>query len=202
MQEGLKKVLYFLGTLDDPDIDWMVKNGVRQHIPAQTQIIREGWFSEWLYFILDGELSVTSERARGEIARLGPGDVLGEISFVDSRPPSATVTAVTESVVGAVPIEALERKLKHDAPFAARFYKSIAVALADRVRATSVLGLRPRFQAEEDADVEVPTHLLDVISMAGTRFADMQKRAWGGASPAGSAAAPQQPPGGVMGVRE
>ena len=190
MPEGLKKVLYFLGTLVDQDIDWMVRNGVRQNIAARTQIIREGRFVEWLYFILAGEFSATAERARGEIARLTAGEVLGEISFVDSRPPSATVTAITDSVVGAVPIEALEHKLKRDAPFAARFYKAIAVALADRLRVTSVLGLRSNVKEAGETDDEVPTHLLDVISMAGVRFADMQKRAWGSGGPMDSATAP------------
>ena len=61
MAEGLKKVLYFLGTLDDRDIDWLVRNGVREAIPAQTPIIREGHAIERLYFTLAGEFSVTSE---------------------------------------------------------------------------------------------------------------------------------------------
>src|SRR5207245_5371051 len=114
----------------------------------------------------------------------------GEISFVDSRPPSATVTAITDSVVGAVPIEALEHKLKRDAPFAARFYKAIAVALADRLRVTSVLGLRSNVKEAGETDDEGPTHVLDVISMAGVRFADMQKRAWGSGGRMDSATAP------------
>jgi CRP-like cAMP-binding protein len=202
MPQGLKKVLCILGTLDDRDIDWIVRNGVRQNIPAETQIIREGRFSEWLYFVLAGEFTVTSDRAKGEIARLTAGEILGEISFMDARPPSATVTAMTDSVVGAVLIEALERKLGRDAPFAARFYKSIGVALADRLRVTSVMGLIPRAGEVAATDVEVPTHLLDVISMAGVRFADMQKRAWGDDGPKGSATGSQQSAGGVIGVRK
>ena len=202
MAEGLKKVLYFLGTLDDQDIDWMVRNGVRQTIPAQTEIIREGRFVEWLYFILGGEFSVRSARVRGEITRLTTGEILGEISFVDSRPPSATVAAIVDSVVGAVPIDALERKLGRDTPFAARFYKAIAVALADRLRVTSVLGLRPPVAEDQDTDIEVPTHLLDVMSMAGERFADMQKRAWGGSGPIGSGPGSQETPGRLIGIRE
>ena len=202
MPEGLKKVLCFLGTLDDQDIDWIVRNGVRQNIPAETQIIRQGRFSEWLYFVLAGEFTVTSERAKSEIARLTAGEILGEISFVDSRPPSATVTATMDSVVGAVPIEALERKLERDAPFAARVYRSIAVALADRLRVTSVMGLKPRTEDDQDTDAEVPAHLLDVMSMAGVRFADMQKRTWGGGGPKGSATGPQEASGGVIGVRK
>jgi CRP/FNR family transcriptional regulator, cyclic AMP receptor protein len=178
MPQGLKKVLYFLGTLDDRDIDWLVRNGVREKIPAQTAIIHEGKNLERIYFTLAGEFSVTSVASKVEIARLTTGEILGEISCLDSRPPSATVTTTQESVVGAVTLEALSRKLERDPAFAARFYKSIAVALADRLRVASVLGLRPRTDRDLSSD-EVPPDMLDTLSMAGARFAEMQRRTWG-----------------------
>jgi CRP-like cAMP-binding protein len=176
-ERGLKKALYFLGVLDDQDVDWMVRNGERKTVPAQGKIITEGQASNSVYFILSGEFSVTSARSGGEVARLTAGEILGEISFVDSRPPSATVVAVTDSVVGAVPVEALERKLEKDPRFASRFYKAIAVALADRLR----VGTSPSASAPstEDDDDALAPHLLDSISMAGTRFADIQRRPWG-----------------------
>jgi len=181
MATGLKKVLYFFGVLDDQDVDWMVRNGVRKQISARSRIITEGDQTDWLYFILAGEFSVTSSKAPGEIARLTPGEILGEISFVDSRPASANVSAVTDSVVGAVPVEALERKMHKDPHFAARFYKAIAVALADRLRVGSSSSGKTSVAADQD-DADVAPHLLDSIAMAGTRFADIQRRPWGEAA--------------------
>jgi CRP/FNR family transcriptional regulator, cyclic AMP receptor protein len=200
MSESLKKVLYFLGILDDGDVDWVTTHGVRQNVPVNTEIIREGHRTDWLYFILAGEFSVTSKRTSTEIARLTAGEILGEISFVDSRPPSGTVTATKPSVVGAVPIELLARKLERDLGFAARFYKAMAVALADRLRLTSILGLRPRV-ANEDETEEMPSHLLDIMSIAGSRFAEMQKGTWGGSTPLASGV-PDQTPGPLIGSRE
>jgi len=179
MAGAFKKVLYFLGTLDDQDIEWMVRNGVKRSIPATTRIIQEGQPTEFLFFILSGEFSVTSERGKAEIARLTAGEILGEISFVDSRPPSATVTATTDSVVGAIPDAALEGKLSRDLAFASRFYRSIAVALADRLRARNLLGIKSSPASSMDDDLEVPPHLLDTMSMAGMRFSEMQRRHWG-----------------------
>jgi len=179
MSAAYHKVLYFLGTLDDQDIDWMVRNGVKKPVAAGTRIIREGQPTEFLFFILAGEFSVTSGRSKAEIARLTAGEILGEISFVDSRPPSATVTAVSDAMVGAVSDAALERKLGQDLAFAARFYRSIAVALADRLRAGNLLGIKSAPAAAADESLEVPAHLLDTMSMAGMRFADMQRRHWG-----------------------
>lgn len=46
-----------------------------------------------IYIVLQGEMTV-SVAGRGQIARLGSGEIVGEISFVDARPPSATVVAL------------------------------------------------------------------------------------------------------------
>jgi CRP/FNR family cyclic AMP-dependent transcriptional regulator len=175
---GLKKVLYFFGTLDDQDIDWMVRNGTRKVVPDKTRIITEGQATDWLYFILSGEFSVTSSRASGEIARLGEGEIIGEISFVDSRPTSANVTAVGQATVGAVSVDILERKLARDPSFASRFYKAIAVALADRLRVGPSSSGKTAVAASQ-GDRDVAEHLMDSISIAGTRFADIQRRPWG-----------------------
>jgi CRP/FNR family transcriptional regulator, cyclic AMP receptor protein len=179
MSIGLKKVLYFLGVLDDQDIDWIVWNGERRSIAAGVRILEEGQPAEFLFFILSGEFSVTSGRRKTEVARVTAGEVLGEISFVDSRPASASVTATTASVVGAVPVPALDKKLGQDLAFAARFYKSIGVALADRLRAQNLLDVSSGPVTAVADDTEVPPHVLDSISMAGTRFSNMQRRHWG-----------------------
>ena len=99
--------------------------------------------TEWLYFVLDGALVVHTPAAP-RIAVLKAGDVVGEISFVDARPPVASVRAEVESKVGAVPRAVLSAKLRDDVGFAARFYRALAVFLADRLRTTtSHLGTAP-----------------------------------------------------------
>ena len=75
-----------------------------------------------------------------------------------------------------VPVSSLERKMDRDTAFASRFYKAIAVALADRLRVGAPQG--GKGGGGED-DMDVPSHLLDTIAIAGTRFADLQRRSWG-----------------------
>ncbi|MBZ5604300.1 MAG: cyclic nucleotide-binding domain-containing protein [Acidobacteriia bacterium] len=55
-------------------------------------LIREGQPIEWLYILLDGRL-VVSLGSGQQVAVLDSGEIVGEISFVDSRPPNASVTA-------------------------------------------------------------------------------------------------------------
>lgn len=133
----MRKVLFFLGELTDQDIDWLITTGQRQEIPLATTLITEGKTVDTLYIVLDGELIVSTAAMGGkEVARLGSGEVVGEMSFVDSRPPSATVTADEEAVVFAIPRALLAEKLHQDDGFAARFYRALAAFLSSRLRTT------------------------------------------------------------------
>lgn len=176
----MRKALYFLGILDDRDMDWMIRNGQKMTVAPGTHLIEQGKATDFLYFVLDGAFVVYT-RTAPRIAVLKAGEVVGEISFVDSRPPVAGVRAEVESKVGAIPRSALTKKLQQDVGFAARFYQSIAVFLADRLRTTTgSLGTQePQLdESIEDTD-ELATHLMANISMAGFRFAEMQRRHWG-----------------------
>ena len=114
-----------------------------------------------------------------EVARLRPGEIVGEMSFVDSRPPSATVQAVEPSSVLAIPRLGLAARLIQDAPFAARFYRAIAVFLSDRLRSTvGLLGYGSGQTLEDQASYadEIDTAVLDNVSLAGARFDILQRR--------------------------
>jgi CRP-like cAMP-binding protein len=108
-----------------------------------------------------------------EIAKLLAGEIVGEISFVDSRPPSASVKAVVDSQVLALPKAALRAKLQRDLGFASRFYLSLATFLADRLRLADARlsagqkGVEGGFQ--EDLD-ELPVEMLENIALASARF--------------------------------
>jgi CRP/FNR family transcriptional regulator, cyclic AMP receptor protein len=51
-----------------------------------------------------------TEHTAGEIAWLGVGEVVGEMSFLDAAPPSATVTALGDGLALFLDKEALARK--------------------------------------------------------------------------------------------
>jgi CRP/FNR family cyclic AMP-dependent transcriptional regulator len=176
----MRKALYFLGILDDSDLDWMIRHGKKMSLAPGTVLIEQGKSTEWLYWILQGRFEVYTNVAP-HIALLQVGDVVGEISFVDSRPPTASVRAECESKVGAIPRDLLADKIRSDVGFASRFYQSIAAFLADRLRAEVAKGGSRRLKLEEsiEDEDELASHLLSNVSMAGTRLAEMQKRAWG-----------------------
>ena len=174
----MRKVLFVLGQLSDSDMEWIIGVGSRHSVRAGDIVICEGRDIDMVYLVLDGKLSVL-ERGDLEIARLGCGEIVGEMSFVDGRPPSATVRALTDSVLFAIPRRALASKLEADQGFAARFYRALAVFLSQRLRDTvQHLGYGSGVALEEDVDYsdELNPAVLDTVHLAGARFDRMLKR--------------------------
>ena len=61
--------------------------------------------------------SVKGANEKINIAILGPGEIVGEMSFVDARPPSATVKALEDSTVFSLSKPRLNAKLAADPGF-------------------------------------------------------------------------------------
>ncbi|RCK74075.1 MAG: hypothetical protein OZSIB_1066 [Candidatus Ozemobacter sibiricus] len=176
----MKKVLFILGELADSDVEWLIRRGKRRTVPQGAILVQEGKPIESLFIVVDGQFSVTLQALNNrEIARIGAGEILGEISVIDSRPPSATVTARLESRVLEIARPDLLKALQTDTGFAARFYRAMAVFLADRLRGTiGVLGYGASTHLEEDKEYqdEIDTAVLDQVSLAGARFETILRR--------------------------
>jgi len=166
----MRKALYILGSLDDGDIEWMAEHGAREHIRRGDTLVRENVPINSLYILLEGKLSVRVGGNPGnEIAALLPGEIVGEISFIDNRKPTASVIALEDSRVFALDRALLSVKLARDPAFASRFYRAIASFLADRLYMTTArLGYGSPGQ-DVDADT-IEDSMMDEISLATIRF--------------------------------
>lgn len=170
----MRKVLYILGELNDEDVEWMAATGRRRVAETAPEVlIREGEPAADLYFVLAGHC-VVSVAGVGDVARLGTGEVVGEMSFVDSAPPSATVTTEPGAVVLALPKREMHLRLKQDIGFAARFYRAMAIFLADRLRSANTRGKTQASLGDRGiVEDELDEGLLDNVSLAGARFEQM-----------------------------
>ena len=167
----MRKVLYILGELDDTDLQWLLDAGSARTVAGDTEIIREGEPLDDLFIVVGGELSV--RKAEREIARLGSGEVVGEMSLLDSRPPSATVVAAADALVFAIPQRSLRSKLDQDTAFAARFYRALCTFLANRLSRTDIMvgaGARRVIEDEPEAEEEISPDALQNVALAGARF--------------------------------
>jgi CRP-like cAMP-binding protein len=120
--------LYILGQLSDADVDWMARTGKRIKHVKGTQLIKFGVRLDQVFLVLDGELSIQTNKGF-ELAKVRSGEILGEMSLVDSRPPSASVVVVQDAFVLTLEKSAIQEKLDTDSGFASRFYRSIAIFL-------------------------------------------------------------------------
>jgi CRP/FNR family transcriptional regulator, cyclic AMP receptor protein len=176
----MRKALLFLGILNDSDVDRMIAIGTKQVVPTGTILIREGKLIESIFIVLDGAFAVTTASLGAkQIAHLKAGEILGEMSFVDSRPPSASVTALENSWVLNIPRNRLAEVIDQDVHFASRFYKAIAVFLSDRLRSTvGLLGYSQTKGLEQERVYvdEIDADTLDNLELAGARFDLLQKK--------------------------
>ena len=80
--------------LTDAELKLIADHGTAVHIPAHWGLIWEKTPADKAYIILSGEVSV--RKGRDEIARLGPGDTVGESAIVGHRLRTASVVSVTD----------------------------------------------------------------------------------------------------------
>ena len=174
----MRKVLYILGHLSDEDVEWMAQAGQRVTVAAGTELIRQGGPRvDRIYIVLDGTLGVAVDKL-GKIAQLEVGEVIGEMSFLDASPPSATVQAESGSTLLALDKRDIEARIQANPGFGARFYKALAIFLADRLRGTVRhfgYGETGSLAGDELMEDELDENVLDSVSLAGTRFEMMMK---------------------------
>lgn len=174
----MRKVLFIFGELSDSDVEWMSDTGQVRNLQAGEPLIQAGRPVSDLSLVLRGELSVTA--GGREIARLDEGEIVGELSFLDARPPYASVLAAAASVVLAVPHAAIHARFARDPGFAARFYRSLGIFLASRLRQTvgqlGVLDSDDRLAEEETSIDEIDPEVLDRSALAGHRFERLRAR--------------------------
>ena len=124
--------------------DWTLVESKAKRISVKLcqEIIKEGARLDYLYILQYSPYRVGFGGARGTtsravIATLTAGDVCGEMAFLGDRTATAAVVAKDEVEVDAILAEDLRQLVAVFPAFGARFYRSLAVILAQRLRQTS-----------------------------------------------------------------
>lgn len=91
VEETLRKVPLF-GNLNAKHLKGLSRWTTTRSYGAGQQIVQEGQTGLGLYCIDSGRVKVV--KGDREIRTMGPGESFGELSLLDDRPRSATVTAV------------------------------------------------------------------------------------------------------------
>ena len=167
----MRKALQIMGILNDSDVQWLSENGSRVSVPPGQTLIRSGEMPTSVFILLEGRLSVQAKSR--QVASLYSGEIVGEISFADSRPPSTSVLAAEGCKVLAIPRPRLSARLGANSGFAARFYRSLALIMADRLRTATALldsGGAPLSAEELEESEELDLDQMEAAAMAAVRF--------------------------------
>lgn len=136
----LETALRFLA---QDEIDLLFEPDARRLYPAGEAVIAKGERRQALYVVRRGT-AVIDAGAETPV-QLGPGDVFGELSFLSNEGANASVVAAEELEVGVLERDRLYRLLERAPDLAGRFYHSLAVLVANRLRAAraQLASLRP-----------------------------------------------------------
>ena len=84
-----------LSELSQNHLDWIFDNGVQQQVDTHDVVILEGSHPDAIYFVLKGVVGIYSKSAADrQIAVLGPGEIIGEMSFLMDCRATASVVAL------------------------------------------------------------------------------------------------------------
>ena len=100
-------------------------------------LLKEGTLTDSIYFIVNGLFEILVRDANGREQRLGqcgPGQIIGETSWLNELPAIATVRAIESSTVLSLSTSILDQKLASDTTFALHFYKALARLQSERLR--------------------------------------------------------------------
>jgi CRP-like cAMP-binding protein len=122
--------------------DWVLIQAktTRRSYKLGEEIIRQGAWGDNLYVIRRGEASVevAGTSSRAIVASLGVNDVCGEIAFLERDKASAAVIAKDLEVeVDEISAQELRKILEAFPRLASRFYQSLALVVAQRLKSTS-----------------------------------------------------------------
>jgi CRP-like cAMP-binding protein len=116
--------------------------GTTRDYPAGEIIFAEMTEGDEIFLVLEGTISAQLALANAdqsyEIIKLGPGEVFGEVAFVDETQRSATVTAETDVRVLVWRREDVHAACEKDPQLGYRLMYGIARVLAQRLRRWNV----------------------------------------------------------------
>ena len=163
----LQRVPLF-NALSREDLEEISRVAVPRSYPKGVRVFHEGDRSDACYIVRNGDLRVTREHPDGRaiaLATLGPGDIFGELAMLDGEARSASVEALSECQLLALPAGDVRRLLQGSSEITVK----LVVALTRRLREANERIARQSFQT-------VPSRVAGVLSQLIAEEAPLEGR--------------------------
>ncbi len=119
--------------LTDNDWSLIIDRSKQMTFPKGEKLLHRGRQTKFVYLLAQGKANVES-LSQATIATIGPGEIAGEMSFLESAPASASVSAAEDVTAFAIEWSALTDLFELFPHLASRFYRSLALNLSRRLR--------------------------------------------------------------------
>ena len=132
----------FFKLAEDPLKSWVHRISKVLSPQNEEVLIKEGKDCEEIYILRRGELAVTTSSKTGEdvlLANLTEGSIVGEMSFLESRPPVATVKASAGSEVLAINKQLLLKSIDDDFVLGRALFHLLAQKLSQQIQDQNAL---------------------------------------------------------------
>jgi CRP-like cAMP-binding protein len=139
----MSETLWTLAELTEEDRRILARHTEVIDLPEGAVLVEQGTRPEALFLLLEGRVAVETsvdDGTRRELARLEPGALVGEMSFVSDDPACATARALTPCRLGRLTADAVDYSPDISPALEARLYHGIARIIAARLRTTSARG--------------------------------------------------------------
>jgi CRP/FNR family cyclic AMP-dependent transcriptional regulator len=153
--ELLRSVPLFAG-LEQDELESFSRVAVPRSFTAATRVFHEGDHSDACYIVRGGSFRVTREHSDGRaitLATLGPGDIFGELAMLDGEVRSASVEALVDGELLALPAGEVRSLLARHPEITVK----LVAALVGRLRVANERISRQSFQT-------VPSRVAGVLS--------------------------------------
>jgi CRP/FNR family transcriptional regulator, cyclic AMP receptor protein len=182
--ELLRSVPLF-SDLEAGELESFSRVAVPRSFPATTRVFHEGDRSDACYIVRSGSFRVTREHSDGRaitLASLGPGDIFGELAMLDGEVRSASVEALSDGELLALPAGEVRALLSRHPEITVK----LVAALVRRLRTANERISRQSFQTvpsrvagvllqlvseetpQEGGEVTIRMNQADLAQLAGT----------------------------------
>ena len=130
----------YMAHLDQGAVERMERFFQFASIPPNRDVIRQDEYGNFMVVLLPGTIAVDRIQAWGEQLRLAetrPGDILGEMSLLDSGMRFSACTTLTDCEVAVLSAEAMDEMMAQDPQLAASLVALLARKLSLRLRVVS-----------------------------------------------------------------
>jgi len=161
VRRGLSGLISTSNGLNLDDVQWLMQQGKEQQYKINQHLFTRGEILDGIYLLITGQLGVKVAGTRF-IARLGPGTIVGDISYITGSSTSASVLAIEESRVLHIRRSILEAAGTLRVGFSQRLLTSLAVINAKRLEETSLKLNMALIEKDSEAGVLQGPHNEDI----------------------------------------